>query len=224
MFVKKICILLICFTLMSCSFNTTTKENINEDDNATIETSEPAKIISAFGDSITAGYGIDIEDAYPSQLQEKIIQEGYFDYKVVNNGVSGETTEGGRSRVNWILKQNPEIAIFVLGGNDMLRGLSPDETYQNLSETIEILQENNVKVLLGGMQALDNLGVDYVNQFNPIYPRLVEEYDLAYIPFFLEGVALDPQYNLADGIHPNKEGYTIIVENLWQYLEPLLEK
>ena len=215
-------ILPICFALIfiGCSFysnNEIEKENILEKNNETI------KVISAFGDSITAGFGVSEEEAYPAQLQKKITNEGYHNYLVINNGVSGETTAGGLARIDWVLDNNVSILILVLGGNDMLRGIDVDNTYYNLSRIIEKAQEKNVQVILGGMEAFDNLGVDYVTSFNALYPRLSKEYNIPLIPFFLEGVALNPLLNIDDGIHPNAKGYNIVVENIWPYLEAELK-
>lgn len=215
--------IIICTSLVflsACGISSPTPENISEQ--AIIELPQYTKTIVAFGDSITAGYGLNPEENYPTQLQERLIAAGYDQWEVINNGISGDTTAGGLSRVDWVLGQDPDIVILTLGGNDSLRGTDPDSSYQNLAQTIEAIQAQGSKVILGGMQSPRNLGKDYVEAFGSMYPKLAEEYGVSLIPFVLAGVAGDPELNLADGIHPTKAGYTIMVENIWVVLEPHL--
>jgi acyl-CoA thioesterase-1 len=193
------------------------KEKISLEQQLT-EKPKYTKTIIAFGDSITAGYGLNSEESYPAQLQTKLIAEGYSEWEVINNGISGDTTAGGLSRVEWVLGQNPDIVILTLGGNDALRGIDPKSSYENLEQTIEAIQIQGSKVILGGMQAPRNLGKQYVDEFGEMYPRLADKYNLPLIPFVLNGIAGDPDLNLPDGIHPTKEGYSIMTSNVWDVL------
>ncbi|HET6466733.1 MAG TPA: arylesterase [Nitrospiria bacterium] len=179
------------------------------------------RVIVAFGDSLTAGLGVAEEEAYPAVLERKIHEAG-FPYRVVNAGVSGETTAGGLRRVTWILQNRPEIVILELGANDGLRGLSLLETKKNLTGIIEALQREHVRIVLAGMRMPPNYGKEYTEAFEKIFPELAGRYRLTLIPFFLEGVAARPNLNQADGIHPTAQGYQIVVNNLWPKLEPLL--
>ncbi|HTN42766.1 MAG TPA: arylesterase [Nitrospiria bacterium] len=178
-------------------------------------------VIVAFGDSLTAGLGVTEEEAYPAVLERKIRAAG-FSYRVVNGGVSGETTAGGLRRVPWILQSRPEIVILELGANDGLRGLGVVETEKNLAEIIEELQKEHVRVVLAGMRMPPNYGREYTGAFEKIFPELAGRYHLTLIPFFLEGVAARPDLNQADGIHPTALGYQKIVDSFWPRLEPLL--
>jgi acyl-CoA thioesterase-1 len=179
-------------------------------------------VLVAFGDSLTAGLGVSATEAYPAVLERKIKEAGY-PYRVINAGVSGETTAGGLQRVNWILKSRPDIVILELGANDGLRGLDVRQTEKNLSMIIEQLQSKGVKVVLAGMKLPPNYGESYTAAFEKIYPTLAGRYRLTLIPFFLEGVAAQSALNQADGIHPTKEGYQIIVDKLWPLVEPLFK-
>jgi acyl-CoA thioesterase-1 len=178
-------------------------------------------VIVAFGDSLTAGLGVAEGEAYPAVLERKIHESG-FSYRVVNAGVSGETTAGGLRRVSWILQNKPEIVILELGANDGLRGLSHSETKKNLTEIIESLQREHVRIVLAGMRMPPNYGKEYTEAFEKIFPELAGRYHLTLIPFFLEGVAARSDLNQADGIHPTAMGYQKIVDNFWPRLEPLL--
>ena len=181
------------------------------------------RIIIAFGDSLTAGLGVGAEEAYPAVLARKIKDAGY-PYRVINAGVSGETTAGGLRRVQLILENRPEIVILELGANDGLRGLSIDQTEKNLTAIIELLQKENVQVVLTGMRLPTNYGKEYTEAFEKIFPKLAARYRLTLIPFFLEGVATRSDLNQADGLHPTAQGYQIIVDYLWPKIEPLLKK
>ena len=175
------------------------------------------KTIVALGDSLTAGYGVDLSESYPALLEQKLQGNGY-QYTVVNAGVSGETSSGTLARVEWILTQNPEIVIVETGANDGLRGVTVNLLEENLLEIVRILHENNVAVLLAGMKMVWNLGPAYVLQFNEVYPNIAEEKDVELMPFFLEGVATKSNLNIEDGIHPNSAGYKVIVENIYPYV------
>jgi acyl-CoA thioesterase-1 len=179
------------------------------------------RVIVAFGDSLTAGLGVAEEEAYPAVLERKIHEAG-FSYRVVNAGVSGETTAGGLRRVSWILQNRPEIVILELGANDGLRGLSLGESKKNLTGIIESLQREHIRIVLAGMRMPPNYGKEYTEAFEKIFPELAGRYHLTLIPFFLEGVAVRPDLNQADGIHPTALGYQKVVNNLWPKLEPLL--
>lgn len=179
--------------------------------------------IVAFGDSLTAGLGVAQEESYPAQLQRKLEEAGYS-YRVVNAGVSGETTAGGLRRVAWVLNSKPSIVILELGGNDGLRGLGLQETKANLERIIQQLQSASVTVVLAGMQLPPNYGKDYTAGFEALYLALARQYRLTMIPFFLDGVAGSSSLNQADGIHPTGEGYRRIVEKIFPVLEPLLER
>ena len=163
------------------------------------------------------------EESYPAQLQRKLEAAGYA-YRVVNAGVSGETTAGGLRRVGWALNSKPSIVILELGGNDGLRGLGLPETKANLEQIIQQFQAASVTVLLAGMKLPPNYGKDYTTGFEALYRSLAQQYHLTLIPFFLEGVAGSASLNQADGIHPTEEGYRLIVEQVFTILEPLLTR
>ena len=177
--------------------------------------------IVAFGDSLTAGLGVALEDAYPAQLQRRLEQQG-VPYRVINAGVSGDTTAGGLRRVEWALKSRPTILILELGANDGLRGLNPGETKANLERIIQRCQQASVTVVLAGMKLPPNYGADYTKSFEAVYPALAKQYRLMLIPFFLDGVAGSPSLNQADGIHPTGEGYRIIADKVLETVKPLL--
>lgn len=180
-------------------------------------------VIVAFGDSLTAGLRVEFDRNYPSQLQEELDRLGYK-YRVVNAGISGDTSAGGLARVDTVLMHKPEIVILELGANDGLRGLDVDEMRKNLSKTIERLQAEKVQVVLAGMQIPPNYGPDYTAEFQQTFMNLAEKYKLPLIPFFLDGVAAKPELNQADGVHPTAEGYVYVVRNVLSTLEPLLKK
>jgi acyl-CoA thioesterase-1 len=178
----------------------------------------------AFGDSLTAGFGVSKDEAYPAQLQRRLEDLG-FHYRVINAGVSGDTTAGGLRRVSWVLKSKPDVVILELGANDGLRGLSLEQTKDNLSQIIQQLQQAHVTIILAGMKLPPNYGQDYTKGFEAIYPSLATHYHLPLIPFFLQGVAARSAFNQPDGMHPTKEGYRIVVEQVLHVLQPqLLEK
>ncbi|MEX2457254.1 MAG: arylesterase [Balneolaceae bacterium] len=176
-----------------------------------------------FGDSITAGYGLDTEQAFPALIQQKIDSQD-LKYRVINAGQSGETSAGGVRRVDWVLQQQPDIFFLELGGNDGLRGVDPNNTKDNLQQIIDKVNTKYpaTKIVLAGMQAPPNLGETYAAQFRDIFYELADENDVVFMPFVLEDVAGDPELNQADGIHPTADGHEIIAENVWDVLEPIL--
>ena len=186
------------------------------------ETTDARPRIVAFGDSLTAGLGVNRDDAYPAQLQRRLDELDYR-YRVINAGVSGDTTAGGLRRVPWVLGSKPDLVILELGANDGLRGLSLEQTKNNLSGIIMQLQQAGVTIILAGMKLPPNYGQDYTRGFEVIYPDLARHFSLALIPFFLEGVAASPALNQADGIHPTKDGYRIVAEQVLNALTPVLQ-
>ena len=175
-------------------------------------TSVPVTVL-ALGDSLTAGYGLEQDESFPAQLEKALLSEGYA-VKVVNAGVSGDTSAGGLARIEWALADRPQIVVVEFGANDALRGLDPAQTHANLDQIIARLNQAGCRVILAGMQSPRNLGPDYNNTFDQIYANLAKRYDLLFYHFFLEGVATDPELNQVDGIHPNSEGVRLIVKGL----------
>jgi acyl-CoA thioesterase-1 len=183
------------------------------------------KVILFLGDSLSAGFGLDVAEAFPSLIQKKIAQEK-LPFKVINAGLSGETTAGGLRRIDWLLKQKVDVLVIELGGNDGLRGIAPSETKKNLQGIIDKAREKNpdIVIVLAGMQAPPNMGKDYTEKFRAIFPALAKKNSIALIPFLLEGVAGNPRLNLPDGIHPTAEGHRIIAETVWNTLNPILSR
>lgn len=184
---------------------------------------ESKKTIVFFGNSITAGYGLELSDAFPARIQEKLDSMN-APYKVVNAGVSGETSSGGKGRIDWILKQQVDIFVLELGGNDGLRGIPLSETKKNLQTIIEKVKTKNpeAKIIVAGMQIPPNMGKRYTNEFRSMYPDLAKKNNIALVPFILEGVGGRAELNLADGIHPTAEGHRILANNVWIVLRGLL--
>jgi acyl-CoA thioesterase-1 len=180
-------------------------------------------VILAFGDSLTAGHGVELSDSYPSQLQRQLDQHGYK-YRVVNAGISGDTTSGGFARIDAALANRPKIVILELGANDGLRGLPIRDAKQNLAKMIEKSQQAGAVVVLAGMTLPLNYGADYIRDFEQMYPALSTQYKTVLMPFFLEGVAARFDLNQEDGIHPTAKGYVIVTQNVLKTLEPLLER
>lgn len=172
-----------------------------------------APVILALGDSLTAGYGLAPEQSFPAQLEAALAQKGIA-ARVVNGGVSGDTSAGGLARLDWLLGENPDLVIVELGANDGLRGLDPAATRVNLDRIVGRIRESGAHVLLAGMRAPPNLGSEYGAAFATLYRDLAEKHGAAYYPFFLEGVAANPALNQEDGIHPTAEGIAVIVENI----------
>ena len=181
--------------------------------------------ILALGDSLTEGLGVDNNANYPSQLQARLQELGYKNVKVINSGLSGETSTGLVNRLDWVLQTKPDITILTVGANDAIRGIDVATVEANIRTAVKRLQDNGSEVILGGMQIYDNLGSDYVKSFAAIYPRVAKDMNVTLIPFFLDGVGGDPKLNQADAIHPTKEGYKIIVnDNILPILQPELKK
>lgn len=185
--------------------------------------SDDRPIILAFGDSLTAGSGLDPGAGYPEMLQAELDARGYR-YRVVNAGIGGDTTAGGLARLDSALALHPEVVILELGGNDGLRGTPIESMQSNLDEMTAAFKKSGAKVLLAGMTLPRNFGPDYISAFEKVYPTLAEKHKVTLIPFFLEGAAGRPELNLEDGIHPNEAGYRIVTANVLKYLEPLLKK
>jgi acyl-CoA thioesterase I len=179
--------------------------------------------VVCLGDSLTAGYGLASPDqAYPALLERKLAEAG-FDYEVINAGVSGDTSAGGLSRLEWSLQGDVRVLIVALGGNDALRGLPPSELERNLSAIIKAARTRHVRVLLLGMEAPPNFGEHYTREFRAVFRDLAAGQDVRLIPFFLDGVAGVPRLNQADGIHPTAEGQRRLTDNIWPDLRRLVE-
>ena len=181
----------------------------------------PKKIL-AFGDSLTAGYGLPLDQAFPAQLEKKLKEKGY-DVSVINAGVSGDTTAGGLTRLEWTLQQNPDYVILALGANDMMRAIDPKVSRENLRQMMEILKKKNIPVLLAGMKSFRNLSELLGSGYQSMYKDLAKEYGAVYYPFFLKDVALESKYNQEDGIHPNPAGVAVMVDNILPSVEKLLK-
>ena len=181
------------------------------------------KIIVFFGNSLTAGYGLSPSQAFPAVIQKKIDSLG-LPYQVINAGVSGETSSGGKTRIDWILKQPVDIFVLELGANDGLRGIPLSATRKNLQDIVDkvIAKNPNTKLLFAGMQIPPNMGQTYTTEFRNIYTELAEKNKMILVPFLLEGVGGEPKLNQEDGIHPTAEGHRIVAENLWRELQKLL--
>lgn len=184
--------------------------------------SGPIRIV-AFGDSLTAGYMLPPKDAFPVQLEAALKAKG-FDVVIANAGVSGDTSAGGVARLDWSVPEDTEAVILELGANDALRGVDPDLTRQSLERIITALKARNIEILLAGMSSPENWGKDFADSFNAIYRDLAVKYDLVLYPFFLEGIALKPEFNLADGLHPTGKGVGMIVERILPKTEELLQR
>lgn len=175
-----------------------------------------------FGDSLMAGYQLGNGEGFPDQLQQSLQELGY-DIAITNAGVSGDTTSGGLSRLDWSVPDGTDFVILELGANDALRGISPEITRDNLDKMIAGLKQRDIDIVLVGMLAPPNMGDDYANDFNPIYPELAEKYDLPLYPFFLDGVLTISDLMLSDGIHPNKEGVKAMVERFLPVMRDYLD-
>lgn len=189
----------------------------------TFQAADAPKTILFFGDSLTAGYGLSPEEAFPALVEKRLVKSGK-PAKVVNAGLSGETSAGGVSRIDWILKQPVDIFILELGANDGLRGLPLDQTVKNLQTIIDKVRAKNpkVKVVIAGMMVPPNLGADYTTRFQKIFPELAKKNNATLIPFLLQDVAGNEKLNLADGIHPNPQGHKIVAENVLKAISPLI--
>ncbi|MBO9564758.1 MAG: arylesterase [Niastella sp.] len=215
--------------LTGCKDNASSKDNgaTTTDKKAVADPStagtDPAKHIVFFGNSLSAGYGIDPTEAFPAVIQEKIDSLN-LPYKVVNAGLSGETTAGGKGRIDWLLQQPVDIFVLELGGNDGLRGIPVSETGKNLQEIIDRVKAKypQAKIILAGMQVPPNMGSKYAGEFRAVFKSLADKNNAALIPFLLEGVGGNPELNQADGIHPNTKGARIVADNVWQVLKGML--
>ena len=193
-----------------------------ESDKAKSIPADPAEeytgTIVAVGNSLTAGYGVDETEAYPVLLETKLNDDGYR-FKVINAGVSGETSSGTLSRIQWVISSlDPDIVILETGANDGLRGIKPELVKENLDSIVGILQENDIQVILAGMKILPNLGPEYTKAFAAVYLQIASSHEVAFIPFFLEAVAGEPGLNQSDRIHPTAEGYRRIVDHIYPYV------
>lgn len=226
--VLKLCYFIAVLLSLSCGDTTKTKDNA-----VSIEAEEPlqdtsddatTKTILCFGDSITAGYGLeDTIDAYPAVLQTKIDSLG-LNYEVINSGLSGETSSGGLSRIQWVLNQNVDIFLLELGANDGLRGVPLSETASNLQDIIAVVKEKNpnTKIILAGMELPPNMGQDYTTEFRKVFRNLAATNEISFIPFILKDVGGIAELNQGDGIHPTAEGHKIVANTVWEVLKPLL--
>lgn len=222
---KKVCtvsLILLAFFNFSCNNN---KQTPAANDNENRDTAAKGKIrtILFFGNSLTAGYGIDPSHAFPALIQKKIDSLG-LPYKVVNAGVSGETTSGGNSRIDWVLRQPVDVFVLELGANDGLRGIPVTETKGNLQSIIKKVWSlyPGAKIILAGMQLPPNMGQAYASDFRDIFPDLAKKNKIALVPFILEGVGGEEKLNQEDGIHPTEEGHKILAENIWRVMKGLL--
>ena len=181
----------------------------------------PARIL-LLGDSLTSGFGLPRQAAFPARLAAALDKTG-ISVEVIDAGVSGDTTAGGRARLDWVLADRPDIVVLELGANDGLRGLDPAETYANLDAILARLSAEGIRILLAGMMAPPNLGREYAAAFNAVYPRLAHAHGTAFYAFFLDGVAAEPTLNQADGLHPNALGVDVIVERITPHILALIE-
>jgi acyl-CoA thioesterase I len=215
------CVLLLC----SCNDKSPEAENNKTKKEETDNTAKDSmKTIMCFGNSLTAGYGVDVNEAYPALLQKKIDSLG-LKYKVINAGLSGETSAGGINRVDWVLKQPVDIFILELGANDGLRGINIKVTKQNLQQIIDEVRKKSpgAIIVLAGMKLPTSMGGAYNKQFEKIFPELAEKNNIALIPFLLDKVGGESKYNQGDGLHPTAEGYKIVTENVWKVLKDLVK-
>jgi acyl-CoA thioesterase-1 len=189
---------------------------------AAARAAEGERLIVCLGDSLTEGYGLSPERAYPT-LVERMLRERGYAVRVTNAGVSGSTSASAVSRLRWQLRSRPEIVVIALGGNDGLRGVDVAATRANLSSAIELAQQSGARVLLAGMKLPPNYGPEYTSAFEAMFPALAARHGVALLPFLLEGVAADPALNLPDGIHPNERGTEIVARNVFAALLPMLD-
>ncbi|MCS6968409.1 MAG: arylesterase [Cytophagales bacterium] len=187
------------------------------------EDTDKRKVILFFGNSLTAGFGVEPEEAFPALIQQKIDSLG-LPYRCVNAGLSGETSAGGKARIDWLLKQPVDILVIELGGNDGLRGIDPEETRKNLQAIIDKAKARypHITIVLAGMEAPPNMGQEYTRAFRRLYPELAQANQLSLIPFLLDKVGGEPSLNLPDGIHPTAQGHQIIAQTVWKTLYPIL--
>jgi acyl-CoA thioesterase-1 len=224
--VLKFCYLSLCFLLISCAGNDAKKTDDQKKVESVKVEAQPQsseKTILFFGNSLTAGMGLDVEEAFPALIQRKI-DSASLTFNVINAGLSGETTASGKNRLAWLLKQKVDVFVLELGANDGLRGIPLAETKKNLQNIIDEVKGHNSEVIivLAGMQIPPNMGLEYTKGFRNIFPDLAAENKLALIPFLLMDVAGNPDLNQADGIHPTAEGQIIVANNVWEILKTAL--
>ncbi|MDN3493614.1 arylesterase [Winogradskyella bathintestinalis] len=224
----KFCYFIMAVLLCACGNNTSEKStqetSITDQNEMSVDEANDSKTILCFGDSITAGYGLDdSEDAFPGLIQQKIDSLD-LNYTVVNSGVSGETTAGGKSRIAWVLNQPISIFLLELGANDGLRGVPLSETRDNLQAIIDKVQRKSPEttIILAGMELPPNMGQDYTSEFRAMYSQLAEKNDVEFIPFILKDVGGIAELNQGDGIHPTVEGHKIVANTVWKTLESLI--
>jgi len=217
------------FIMASCNNtpkqNTSIKEVIEQPSITITEVkkTEKKKSIIFFGDSLTAGFGLDEEESFPSLIQNRIDSLG-LKYNVVNAGLSGETSAGGKGRIEWVLNNPVDVFVLELGANDMLRGLSLTETDKNLRDILDVVKAQNseASIIVAGMEAPPNMGKDYVDNFKNIFHTIAKDYEAGLIPFLLAGLEGKPEMSIGDGKHPNAEGQKIVTENVWNVLKAYL--
>lgn len=206
----------------SCGNNSSSHHTQSASANTEPSAAASKKNVLFFGDSLTAGYGLSdpSDEAYPAVIQHKI-DSLKLPYKVINAGVSGETTAGGLGRIDWVLKQKVAVFILELGANDGLRGIAVDETRKNLQAIIDKVKAKypNAKIILAGMQVPPSMGADYANSFKAVFPEVAKKNKIDLVPFLLAGVGGNPKLNQGDGIHPTAEGAKIVANNVWQVLK-----
>ena len=224
------CLILVSFVsigLISCNSNTSDGESTAKDSTETVAKAPSAKkkTIVFFGNSLTAGFGLDDPSQAFSGLIQKRIDSLDLAYKVINAGVSGETTSGGNSRIDWLLRQPLDVFVLELGGNDGLRGIPVSETKKNLQAILDKVKAKypDAKLVLAGMQIPPNMGQKYATDFKKVYKEIADQNNITLIPFLLQGVGGEAKLNQADGIHPTAEGHRILAENVWLSLKDLLE-
>ena len=183
----------------------------------------PSPVIVVLGDSLAAGLGVAADEAFPARLEERLRREGYA-YRVVNAGVSGDTTAGGLRRVDWVLRARPEIVVVALGANDGLRGLPVSQLKSNLRAIVERLTAGGARVLLTGLRVPPNYGEGYAREYAEAFAEVARREKTPLMPFLLDGVAADPRLNQPDGIHPNAAGHRVIADRVWPHLKPLLAR
>ena len=209
--------------MLACSNNPKTPGTAVSDSAQGVKPAAKSKTIVFFGNSLTAGYGLSPAEAFPALIQKKIDSLG-LPYTVVNAGVSGETSSGGATRIDWILRQPLDVFVLELGANDGLRGIPIAETRSSLQAIIDKVKAKNpaAKIVLAGMQIPPNMGQSYTTQFRNLYTELATKNGLTLIPFLLEGVGGEAELNQEDGIHPTQEGHLVVAQTVWTYLQPVL--
>jgi acyl-CoA thioesterase-1 len=198
-------------------------DQMNKTETSTNPTKKLKKTILCFGNSLTAGFGLDESEAWPNLMQKRIDSLG-LNYQVVNAGLSGETSSGGLSRIDWVLSQKVDLFFLELGANDMLRGIDVKSTEENLRNILQKVLEKypNTPIVIAGMLSPPNMGKEYETAFNQIYNSLTKEYDASFIPFFLYNVIDKPELMLGDGKHPNADGQKLVLENIWEVMGEIL--